>query len=112
MLSKVASSTIFLVFGMTLPGIEPWSPRLLANTLNIMPMSGDLRCTSDLITVNCSLKVDLLYWSTPEHTVSYWLAKTYPVAVINDTRSKEDAGNFFTNIFTSHFIARVRKGCM
>ena len=23
----------------------------------------------------------------------------------------KDAGNFFTNIFTSHFIARVRKGC-
>ena len=33
MLSKEASSTIFWVFGMTRPGIEPWSPGPLANTL-------------------------------------------------------------------------------
>ena len=39
MLSKVASSTIFWVFGMIRPGIEPRSPRPLANTLTIMPMS-------------------------------------------------------------------------
>ena len=37
-LNKAASSTIFLVFGMTQPGIEPWSPRPLANTLLIRPM--------------------------------------------------------------------------
>ena len=34
-LSKVASSTIFWVFGMTQPVIEPQSPRPLANTLLI-----------------------------------------------------------------------------
>ena len=34
-LSKATSSTIFCVFGMTRPGIEPWSPRPLANTLLI-----------------------------------------------------------------------------
>ena len=39
MLSKEASSTIFLVFGMTRPGIEPQSPGTLGNTLTIMPMS-------------------------------------------------------------------------
>ena len=39
-ISKVASSTIFLVFGMTWPRIEPWCPWPLANTLTIMPMSG------------------------------------------------------------------------
>ena len=33
MLSKVASSTNFWVFGMTRPGIEPGSPGPLANTL-------------------------------------------------------------------------------
>ena len=33
MLSKEASSTIFWVFGMTRPGIEPRSPGPLANTL-------------------------------------------------------------------------------
>ena len=33
-----ASSTIFWVFGMNQPGIEPWSPGPLANTLTIMPM--------------------------------------------------------------------------
>ena len=36
-LSKGASSTIFKVFGMTWPGIEPRSPGPLANTLTIMP---------------------------------------------------------------------------
>ena len=36
-LSK-ASSTIFWVFGMTWPGIEPWSSGPLANTLLIRPM--------------------------------------------------------------------------
>ena len=38
-LSKVASITIFWVFGMTRPGIEPRSPGPLVNTLTIMPMS-------------------------------------------------------------------------
>ena len=39
MLSKVVSSTIFKVFGMTRPGIEPRSPGPLANTLTAGPMS-------------------------------------------------------------------------
>ena len=40
MLSKVASSTIFWVFGMTQLGIKLRSPRPLANTLTILPVSG------------------------------------------------------------------------
>ena len=40
MLSKDASSTIFWVFGMTRPGIEPRSPGPMANTLAARPMSG------------------------------------------------------------------------
>ena len=36
LLSKAVSSIIFWVFGMTQPGIEPRSPRLLANTLLII----------------------------------------------------------------------------
>ena len=39
MLSKVLSSSIFKVFGMTRPGIEPRSPGPLANTLTAGPMS-------------------------------------------------------------------------
>ena len=39
MLSKEVSSTIFKVFGMTRPGIEPRSPGPLANTLPTWPMS-------------------------------------------------------------------------
>ena len=39
MLSKEVSSTIFKVFGLTRPGIEPRSPRPLANTLPTRPMS-------------------------------------------------------------------------
>ncbi len=38
-LSKEASSTIFKVFGMTRPGIEPRSPGPLADTLPTRPMS-------------------------------------------------------------------------
>ena len=38
-LSKEVSSTIFKVFGMMWPGIEPKSPGPLANTLPIRPMS-------------------------------------------------------------------------
>ena len=38
-LSKEASRTIFKVFGMTWPGIEPRSTRPLANTLPTRPMS-------------------------------------------------------------------------
>ena len=38
MLSKAASSTIFWVFSMTRPRIEPWSPGLLVNTLLISPI--------------------------------------------------------------------------
>ena len=37
MLSKVVSSSIFKVFGMTRPGIEPRSPGPLANTLTDGP---------------------------------------------------------------------------
>ena len=38
----VASSTIFGIFGMTQPGIEPMSPGPLANTQTIVPMSGGI----------------------------------------------------------------------
>ena len=44
MLSKAASSTIFWVFSMTQPGIEPQSPGPLANTLLIRPMVRSYRC--------------------------------------------------------------------
>ena len=37
-LSKKVSSSIFKVFGMTWPGIEPRSPRPLANTLPFRPI--------------------------------------------------------------------------
>ena len=42
MLSKTASSSIFCVFSMTRPGIEPWSPGSLVNTLIIRPMKVSL----------------------------------------------------------------------
>ena len=38
-LSKEVSSTIFKVFGMTQPGIEPKSPGPLANTQHTRPMT-------------------------------------------------------------------------
>ena len=39
MLSKEVSSTIFEVFGMTRPGVEPRAPGQLANTLPTRPMN-------------------------------------------------------------------------
>ena len=39
-LIKEVSSTIFKVFDMTQPGIEPRFPRPLVNTLTLMPMYG------------------------------------------------------------------------
>ena len=39
MLSKTASSAIFWVFDITRPGIEPWPPGPLANTLLISPIA-------------------------------------------------------------------------
>ena len=47
------------------------------------------------------LKVEMLY------TYIYWI---HTDAINKDavTKTQED---FFNNIFTSHFIARVRKGC-
>ena len=49
MLSKVVSSTIFKVFGMTRPGIEPRSPGPLANTLTAGPMSRLLMETNPIM---------------------------------------------------------------
>ena len=37
-IKQEASNTIFLVFSMTRPRIEPQSPRPLVNTLSIMPI--------------------------------------------------------------------------
>ena len=38
LLSKEASSSIFWVFSMSWPGIEPWSPGPLVNSRAVMPM--------------------------------------------------------------------------
>ena len=46
-LNKEVSSTIFKVFGMTQPGIEPRSPRPLANTQTTRLMSHDARTLSE-----------------------------------------------------------------
>ena len=43
LLSKEVLRTIFKVFGMTRPGIEPRSPGPLANTLPTRPMSWSFR---------------------------------------------------------------------
>ena len=75
MLSKEASSTIFWVFGMTRPGIEPRSPGPLANTLTARPMSGDV-----------------LLW-TPSHRGASIVrpTRTYLQQLCTDTRcSRED----------------------
>ena len=51
-------------------------------------------------------------WFLMLHTYIYWI---HTDAMITDARIKDarrkTQEDFFTNIFTSHFIARVRKGC-
>ena len=49
MQSKPVSGTIFWVFGITKPEIEPWSPGPLVNTLLIRPISELLDITNKLI---------------------------------------------------------------
>ena len=54
LLSKEASSTIFRVFGMTRPGIEPWSPGSMANILPTRPMGRYVRKLESLYSINNS----------------------------------------------------------
>ena len=51
--------------------------------------------------------VHLLYTHLPYHNDSI-IKQTHEVIKMQEGTTQED---FFTNIFTSHFIARVRKGC-
>ena len=60
MLSKVVSSTIFKVFGMNRPGIEPRSPGPLANTLTAGPS-------------NIKIKMDIEYMRFFFFFHFYWL---------------------------------------
>ena len=48
-----------------------------------------------------------------KYTYIYWIHTDAMItdAVIKDAGRKTHE-DFFTNIFTSHFIARVRKGCL
>ena len=47
MLSNEVSSTIYWVFGMNRPGIEPWSPGVMANThSSIWTIDGALTSTN------------------------------------------------------------------
>ena len=113
MLSKEASSTIFWVFGMTRPGIEPRSPGPLANTLTARPMSGIgfvlwYVCTSLTRMKLHKKKVDqnytkcyALFWiSTLQKcscTSAYLLSDTYSSKMIKTywtlLRSKEQLKN-------------------
>ena len=71
MLSKEVSSSIFKVFGMTRPGIEPRSPRPLANTLTAGPKYevfgclkwlGTLLNTLALKTFDIATNYEILFW--------------------------------------------------
>ena len=60
-LSKEVSSSIFKVFGMTWPGIEPWSPGALANTLPTRSMSLNFVFTFNAFTFSFSA-FDKFWW--------------------------------------------------
>ena len=51
-LSKEELSTIFKVFGMTRPGVEPRYPGPLANTLSIRPMKYSSKLTKAAISIS------------------------------------------------------------
>ena len=68
MLSKEVSSTIFWVFGMTRPGIEPRSPGPLANILTTRPMSGKLN--------EYLLSSDFTIWGSHEIYLP-WIESSY-----------------------------------
>ena len=59
MISKAASNTIFLIFGITQPGIEPWSPGALENTLVIRPMAQQSYQSSKIIIIRLDMHSDL-----------------------------------------------------
>ena len=72
----MASSTIFWVFGMTRPRIEPRSPESLANTLTTMPMSSKqyLSCiywplSTDGSQGQFSAEITLVYYTHTQHLV-------------------------------------------
>ena len=66
---KEASSTIFWVFGMTRPGIEPRSTGRLANTLTARPMSGIYY----LVISFKKTSKDILVWYNWSDGKLYWL---------------------------------------
>ena len=63
MLSKEVSSTIFKVFGLTGPGIEPRSPGPLANTLPTSPMSTDKLFVNKSYIFNTGKSSQYIKWS-------------------------------------------------
>ena len=71
-LSKVTSSTIFWVFGLTQPGIKPQSPGPLVNTLLIRPMDYLLSHEISSYCVRHRGKNDVL-----EHVKFKWKEKNY-----------------------------------
>ena len=66
-LSKEVSSTIFWVFGMIWPGIEPQSPRSLANTLPTRPMYHSIpNRRPDLVLINKKRNYHFIDFVIPE----------------------------------------------
>ena len=73
MLSKEVSSTIFKVFGMTRPGIEPQSPRTLANTLPIRPMNQiESKSTLKNVTRPCCIMTNVLDHNSVINEFKLW----------------------------------------
>ena len=68
MLSKVVSSTILKVFGMTQHGIEPRSPGPLANTLPTRPMQSEIRIIFKILT---QFAVSIFYDDVHSTTIAF-----------------------------------------
>ena len=53
----------------------------------------------------------VICWFMQEYTYIYWVNTDTMINYASRKTHDKDAEDFFSIIFTSHFIARVRKGC-
>ena len=78
MLRKEVSSTIFKVFGMTPPGIEPWSPGPLSNSLPTRPMSSFLALIKIILMLLLSRLSSSIYSiSTGMGEENFWIQTSF-----------------------------------
>ena len=62
-----------------------------------------------IVNVIARLELEIGYYDVADQHIM--LYSHLHIHAASQRHNDKDAGSFFTNIYTSHFIARVRKGC-